>query len=63
MFDSTNTAVVDLLSPPDPDPSALGTLCDARSPWGYFWMVANCCATAGYVLYMKYATKTIKLPR
>eukprot|EP00904_Undaria_pinnatifida_P002829 jgi/Undpi1/12547/HiC_scaffold_6.g02216.m1 len=33
------------------------------SPWGYFWMVANCCATAGYVLYMKYATKTIKLPR
>ncbi|CAN0534205.1 unnamed protein product [Laminaria digitata] len=26
-------------------------------------MVANCCATAGYVLYMKYATKTIKLPR
>ncbi|CAM9657670.1 unnamed protein product [Ascophyllum nodosum] len=31
--------------------------------WGYFWMLANCCATAGYVLYMKYATKTIKLPR
>lgn len=33
------------------------------SPWGYFWMVANCCTTAGYVLYMKHATKTIKLPR
>ena len=26
-------------------------------------MVANCCTTAGYVLYMKHATKTIKLPR
>lgn len=26
-------------------------------------MVANCCTTAGYVLYMKYATKSIKLPR
>ncbi|CAM9923966.1 unnamed protein product, partial [Discosporangium mesarthrocarpum] len=33
------------------------------SPWGYFWMSANCCATAGYVLYMKYATKHIKLPK
>lgn len=33
------------------------------SSWGYFWMVANCCTTAGYVLYMKHATKTIKLPR
>ncbi|CAM9139286.1 unnamed protein product, partial [Hapterophycus canaliculatus] len=33
------------------------------NPWGYFWMVANCCTTAGYVLYMKHATKTIKLPR
>ncbi|CAN0045212.1 unnamed protein product, partial [Sphacelaria rigidula] len=32
-------------------------------PWGYFWMVANCCATAGYVLYMKFATQTIKLPK
>lgn len=31
--------------------------------WGYFWMVANCCATAGYVLYMKFATQTIKLPK
>lgn len=26
-------------------------------------MVANCCTTAGYVLYMKHATKSIKLPR
>ncbi|CAB1106258.1 unnamed protein product [Ectocarpus sp. CCAP 1310/34] len=33
------------------------------NPWGYFWMVANCCTTAGYVLYMKHATKSIKLPR
>lgn len=33
------------------------------SQWGYFWMVANCCTTAGYVLYMKHATKSIKLPR
>ncbi|CAM9873251.1 unnamed protein product [Chrysoparadoxa australica] len=31
--------------------------------WGYFWMVANCCSTAGYVLYMKYATKSIKLSK
>lgn len=30
---------------------------------GLFWMVMNCCATAGYVLYMKFATKTIKLSK
>lgn len=30
---------------------------------GLFWMVLNCCATAGYVLYMKYATKHVKLSK
>jgi len=30
---------------------------------GLFWMVLNCCMTAGYVLYMKFATKTIKLSK
>jgi len=30
---------------------------------GYFWMVSNCCCTAGYVLYMKHATKTVRLPK
>lgn len=30
---------------------------------GLFWMVTNCCMTAGYVLYMKYATKTIQLSK
>lgn len=30
---------------------------------GLFWMVMNCCATAGYILYMKFATKTIKLSK
>ena len=30
---------------------------------GLFWMTANCAATAGYVLYMKHATKTIKLSK
>jgi GDP-mannose transporter len=28
---------------------------------GLFWMGANCVATSGYVLYMKFATKTVKL--
>jgi GDP-mannose transporter len=28
---------------------------------GLFWMVANCISTSGYVLYMKYATQTIKM--
>lgn len=30
---------------------------------GLFWMVANCLATAGYVLYLKYATKNVKLSK
>lgn len=28
---------------------------------GLFWMIANCLSTSGYVLYMKYATQTIKM--
>jgi len=28
-----------------------------------FWMVANCLTTAGYVLYMKFATKNVKLSK
>ena len=30
---------------------------------GVFWMVANCLATAGYILYMKFATKNVKLTK
>jgi len=30
---------------------------------GLFWMTCNCLATAGYVLYMKFATKTVKLSK
>ena len=30
---------------------------------GLFWMSANCISTAGYILYMKFATKTVKLPK
>jgi GDP-mannose transporter len=30
---------------------------------GYFWMLSNCLCTAGYVLYMKHATKTIKISK
>lgn len=30
---------------------------------GYFWMLMNCMCTAGYVLYMKNATKTIRLTK
>lgn len=30
---------------------------------GYFWMGANCCATASYVLYMKSVTKNLELSR
>ena len=30
---------------------------------GYFWMVLNCLFTASYVLYMRYASTNIKLPR
>ncbi len=30
---------------------------------GYFWMLVNCMSTAGYILYMRYASTSIKLPR
>ena len=30
---------------------------------GYFWQGANCFCTSAYVLYLKYATKTVKLPK
>lgn len=30
---------------------------------GLFWMMLNCFASAGYVLYMKFATKTLKLSK
>jgi len=30
---------------------------------GLFWMAANCLSTAGYILYMKFATKTVKLSK
>ena len=30
---------------------------------GLFWMIANCFSTASYVLYMKFATKTIKMSK
>jgi len=33
------------------------------STTGLFWMCANCFSTAGYILYMKFATKTIKLSK
>jgi len=33
------------------------------SPIGIFWMAANCFSTAGYILYMKFATKTVKLSK
>ena len=32
-------------------------------PVGYFWMILNCMCTAGYVLYMRYASTNIKLPK
>ena len=31
--------------------------------WGMFWMICNCLSTAGYVLYMKFATNTVKLSK
>lgn len=35
---------------------------DITISWiGLFWMVLNCIATSGYVLYMKFATKNVKL--
>ena len=30
---------------------------------GLFWMLANCVCTSGYVLYLKYATKSVKLSK
>lgn len=30
---------------------------------GIFWMIANCISTAGYILYMKFATKNVKLSK
>lgn len=33
------------------------------SALGLFWMASNCLSTAGYILYMKFATKTIKLSK
>jgi GDP-mannose transporter len=30
---------------------------------GLFWMILNCFSCAGYVLYMKYATKNVKLSK
>uniref|UniRef100_A0A7S2R176 Sugar phosphate transporter domain-containing protein n=1 Tax=Eucampia antarctica TaxID=49252 RepID=A0A7S2R176_9STRA len=46
----------------------LGALLAAGSdfemnPVGIFWMISNCFATAGYILYMKYATKNVKLTK
>ena len=32
-------------------------------PVGIFWMICNCLSTSGYVLYMKYSTKNIKLSK
>jgi len=38
-------------------------LAGTMNPVGLFWMVANCVSTAGYVLYMKFATKNVKLSK
>lgn len=35
----------------------------AFSSIGLFWMITNCATTAGYILYMKFATKTVKLSK
>jgi len=35
----------------------------AMTGLGLFWMAANCLSTSGYILYMKFATKTIKLSK
>jgi len=37
---------------------------DIELSWiGLFWMALNCLSTSGYVLYMKFATKTVKLSK
>jgi GDP-mannose transporter len=46
----------------------LGAVAAARNDMyvtttGLFWMVANCMSTSGYVLYMKFATKHIKMSK
>jgi GDP-mannose transporter len=41
--------------------SDVGGKANASSLVGYFWMVLNCIATAGYVLYMRYATSKSSL--
>jgi GDP-mannose transporter len=33
------------------------------TPIGLFWMLANCASTAGYVLYMKFATQQVQLSK
>jgi GDP-mannose transporter len=33
------------------------------STLGVFWMAMNCVSTAGYILYMKFATKNVKLSK
>jgi len=33
------------------------------SSWGLMWMCFNCLSTSGYVLYMKFATKAVKLSK
>lgn len=30
---------------------------------GYFWMISNCIMTASYTLYMRYASRNIKIPK
>ncbi|CAM9733180.1 unnamed protein product [Choristocarpus tenellus] len=36
---------------------------DLRNGWGLFWMVANVFSTASYIIYLKFATRFIKLSR
>lgn len=46
----------------------LGAVAAARNDMhvttmGMFWMLANCLSTSSYVLYMKFATKHIRMPK
>ena len=37
---------------------------DIEFHWmGYFWMLTNCVMTASYTLYMRFATRSIKIPK
>ncbi len=37
---------------------------DIEFHWiGYFWMITNCIMTASYTLYMRYASRNIKIPK